>query len=370
MNPSPHHADFPDPSTQPIPLMDPANPRVAILGGGMAGLSCARALQEAGITSTVFEKSRGAGGRMSTRRTDGLHFDHGAQYFTVRHAAFDARVKMWLDAGLVTPWQGRLVGLPRPFSRTPTEVARYVGTPGMSTVLRSFSEGLDVRYNTRITGLSYEHDHWWLETASGPIDEIFAAVVSAVPAPQAVPLLAAAPHLQEQVAAVDMAPTWAVMVAFETPLDVSFDGAFIDHSPLSWAARNGSKPNRSGKECWVLHSTADWSRQHVDSSKEEVAEALLAALSKTTDVELPKIQHLDAHRWLYARTAKPLAEICLFDPHMRLGVCGDWCPGARVEGAYLSGLAVADRLIAQSSTLRPEPVSQGPPGHGSLATSQ
>ncbi len=369
MTASPHRPNFSDVSTQPMPLMDPTNPRVAIVGGGMAGLSCARALLEAGIAATVFEKSRGAGGRMSTRRCDDLHFDHGAQYFTVRHAAFDARVQSWLEAGVVAPWQGRLVGLPRPFSRTPTVVNRYVGIPGMSAVLRSFGEAIDVRYGTPISGLSYEHDHWWLESPSGPVDEIFAAVVCALPAPQAVPLLAAAPHLQEQVAAVDMAPTWAVMVTFETPFDVSFDGAFIDHSPLNWAARNDSKPGRSGKECWVLHSTADWSRQHLDSSKHEVTEALLEALVKSSNVELPKVLHLDAHRWLHARTAKPLAEICLFDPQMHLGICGDWCPGARVEGAYLSGLAVADRLIAQSSTLGPGQSSLGAPNHGPTATS-
>lgn len=356
MHPNPHTSSFLDPSTQPIPLMDPKNPRVAIIGGGMAGLSCARALHDAGVSTSIFEKSRGAGGRMSTRRTDDLHFDHGAQYFTVHSSAFDARVRSWLDEGVVAPWQGRLVGLPRPYSRTPTAVDRYVGTPGMSAVLRSFSRDLDVRYETHVTRLSYEQDHWWLESRDGPIDDIFTAVVTAVPAPQAAPLLQPVPELQELVAAVDMAPTWAVMVAFETPLDVSFDGAFIDGSPLKWAARNDSKPGRSGKECWVLHSTADWSRAQVGSSAENVATALLEALANLLDTPLPKVAHLQAHRWLYARTVKPLGNACLFDRQMRLGVCGDWCPGARVEGAFLSGLAVAERLLDHSAIRRDRPL--------------
>ena len=61
---------------------------VAIIGAGIAGLSCASALQQAGIRVRVFEKSRGVGGRMSTRRGEGWECDHGAQYFTVSDDLF------------------------------------------------------------------------------------------------------------------------------------------------------------------------------------------------------------------------------------------------------------------------------------------
>lgn len=43
---------------------------VAIIGAGMAGLSCARALVQAGVAVELFDKGRGPGGRMSTRRVE------------------------------------------------------------------------------------------------------------------------------------------------------------------------------------------------------------------------------------------------------------------------------------------------------------
>ena len=66
--------------------------------------------------------------------------------------------------------------------------------------------------------------------------------------------------LRAAVAAVRMQPAWAVLVGFETAVDVAFDGAFVVDSPLAWVARNNSKPGRPPPECWVLHATPEWSR--------------------------------------------------------------------------------------------------------------
>ena len=61
---------------------------IAVVGAGIAGLSCATELQQAGATVRIFEKSGGAAGRMSTRRGEDWQCDHGAQYFTARDPGF------------------------------------------------------------------------------------------------------------------------------------------------------------------------------------------------------------------------------------------------------------------------------------------
>lgn len=104
---------------------------IAIVGAGLAGLACARELTAAGVAVTLFDKSRGVGGRSSTRRVtlaDGtaLSFDHGAQYFTVREANFRRLVDRGAAAGMLARWQPRLVklspahpGQPSPSTTTP-----------------------------------------------------------------------------------------------------------------------------------------------------------------------------------------------------------------------------------------------------------
>ena len=58
---------------------------IAIIGAGMAGITAARTLVQAGHRVQVFEKSRGAAGRMSTRETVFGTFDHGTQYLSLIH---------------------------------------------------------------------------------------------------------------------------------------------------------------------------------------------------------------------------------------------------------------------------------------------
>ena len=52
---------------------------VVIVGAGVAGLSCARVLQQHGINFVLLEKTDGPGGRIKTDRVDGYLLDHGFQ---------------------------------------------------------------------------------------------------------------------------------------------------------------------------------------------------------------------------------------------------------------------------------------------------
>jgi renalase len=177
----------------------------------------------------------------------------------------------------------------------------------------------------------------------GPFD----AVIISTPAPQAAPLLAAAPSLANAAAAaVRMQPCWAVMVAFDTRVTAPFDAAFVSGSPLAWIARDRSKPHRELAETWVLHASGLWSAAHVEDDADAVGPFLLNAFADLVRAPLPKPVHLAAHRWRYACAEPPLSRGVLLDATRRIAACGDWCAGNRVEGAYLSGLAAAEAVAA------------------------
>jgi predicted NAD/FAD-dependent oxidoreductase len=334
-----------------------------VVGAGVAGLSCAARLARAGLPVAVFDKGRGPGGRISTRRAGELRFDHGAQYLTARDPRFRAEAARWAEAGALARWEGRVVRLARGAALVEEPGERFVGVPGMSAPARLMAEGLDLRLGVRVGRLAGGPGAWLLEDEAGAPLGAFGSVVVAVPAPQAAPLLAPSPALARAAASAAMAPCWSVMARFAAPLGLGFEGALVGAperpqgeappEPLSWAARDDSKPGRpgggggngDGAESWVLHASPAWSRAWLERSPEAVADALLGAFVEITGARPGPVLHLSAHRWRYARPVAAAEAPPLVDAARGLAACGDWCREGRVEAAWLSGLDLAEALL-------------------------
>jgi hypothetical protein len=320
---------------------------VAVVGAGLSGLTLARELVRQGADVIVFEKARGSGGRVATRRDGVYHFDHGAQYFTVRDRRLAAELEGWVRDGVVRPWAARIVELGGGGAIVDKgEPTRYVGVPGMTAPARALAANLDVRYRARVRKIERKESRWCLALEGGEAHEGFDAIAVSAPAPQSADLLRdAAPHLAAACGAFVMQSCWSVMAAFEQPIGAEFDGAFINGRDLAWVARNSSKPGRSSApECWVLQAGPDWSRRNLEREGSEVAGELLASFFAIGGWPERAPVHLNAHRWRFARSAQPASEGCLLDRESRVVVCGDWLSGNRFEGAFLSGLQAAQEV--------------------------
>ena len=329
--------------------------KISVVGAGIAGLSAARALRAQGHDVVLFERLRGPGGRVATRRLTGiemprplsgasLEFDHGAQYFTVRDDRFSATVAEWLRDRVAAKWTGRIVSfddegwdaLESPSAKATGDRRndRYVGTPGMSAIASAMADGLDVRYGHAIESLQ-------------PLLDTCDRVIVALPAPQALPLVAHIPALEAKVSQVAMTANWTVLAAFEEPVAARFDAAFVSGSPLGWIARNTSKPKRDWKvDAWVLQATTGWSEAHVDDRPDDVGAFLMEAFEDLVRAGLPRAFHATVHRWRYATADPPLAAGAIHDRESRVTLCGDWCKGSRIEDAFLSGIAAAGYVEA------------------------
>lgn len=302
---------------------------ILIIGGGMAGLSAATALAAAGQRIIVLDKGRGPGGRMAARRAEiggaQVGFDHGAQYFTARDPAFREAVAAWEAAGVAARW---------PAAGTDA----WVGTPGMNACVKAMAEA---PAHVQCLGAAWR-------IATGNQSFTAATVLVAVPAEQAAVLLAEpAPELAALAGNVPSAPCWAVMAGFDARLPVAADTYRSDTGPVSWAARNSAKPGRGGVETWVIHAAPARSRELIDLPKHEVAEILLADFFAATGAAPAVPQHLDAHRWLYALPQALEREGARFDAALRIGIAGDYLHSPRVEGAWLSGRALAQAVLQE-----------------------
>jgi len=308
--------------------------RVAIVGAGMAGLSAAHVLRDAGVVSTLFDKSRGLGGRMSTRRVGDLQFDHGAQYFSAKGAGFAALVRQWRDTGCVAEWfDGALVG-----------------APAMTSPAHQMAAGFEVVTEREVKGLSRTARGWSLLDANGAIEaregNEFSAILFALPAPQIAPILSSAGVSFDALDKVRFAPCWALMLGYAQRFDFAWTHLRDDAADLAWIARDATKPQRGGeRETFVIHASADWSRRCLELSKDEAAARLLALFVEKTGLRNEPI-FVAAHRWRYALVEETAGESCLWNEAARLGACGDWCLGARVEAAFESGEAMARAYLA------------------------
>ena len=223
---------------------------------------------------------------------------------------------------------------------------RYVGVRGMNAVAKSLAMGLNVQSNVTACSIRRLDGKWQLEDAAGKLYGPYDVLISTAPPQQTEALLGKlSATLAKAISIVTMAPCWAVMIQMREPLQIPFDAAFVHNSPLSWIARNSSKPERDAADCWVLHASAKWSRDHLEESTDTIAENLVEQYWQATQLAPQPLQFMVAHRWRYALPDEPLSQRYVLDWDLKLGACGDWCGGPRVEGAFLSGLAMAKAVL-------------------------
>jgi predicted NAD/FAD-dependent oxidoreductase len=214
-------------------------PNIAIIGAGLSGLTAAHNLKTISDVK-LFDKSRGVGGRMSTRYAGDYEFDHGAQYFTARDSRFQLAVETAIEQGYVTPWNGRAF-YQESFERVPdTGGDRFVGTPRMNSWPKALAQGLDIFAGARVTKLSYIDGSWRLYFEDGSEDSGYDYVICAVPSVQALDLLPPNFSGIEALKVTKMEACFALMIGLEGERDFGWDSLRVKDSAVAWMAVNSS----------------------------------------------------------------------------------------------------------------------------------
>lgn len=327
----------------------PGTRTVAIVGAGLAGLVCAHLLKRAGLAVTVFDKGRYPGGRLASRSRDEHCFDYGAQYFTVHTTQFKEFLSPYMLSGALEKWNGRFG---QAVNGTVVEESdrreRYVGMPFMRSIADSLAADIDCKMSHRVSKLRKSDAGSWslsgnvenLEKPEQFVSNEYDFVVLNMPPPQAAQL-----HPSQEIKSVVMRPCVALLLTFDERVDLDWDGITLNDEVISWVARDSSKPGRPSGERWVFHASPEWSEKNFEINSDEIQRQMLERFASFFRVSLPSLTYSNLHKWRFARTMSPFGDECIYDSTASVVYCGDWCLGARVEGAYLSGSAAARTTI-------------------------
>ncbi len=315
-------------------------PTVAVVGGGIAGAACARALLAGGLAVQVLDRGRAGGGRLASRTLSGRPVDLGASYCTARDDRFVAVVDDWVRRGVARPWTDTFhVAGPDGLGETKQGPLRYGAPGGLRSLVEDLLDGTPLELATTVRAVG-----------PGPTVDgtAYDAVVLAMPDPQAARLLDAS-LTDERAAVADR--TWEPVLALaagwdERRWDDAFDGCFVDGSDvLGWVADDGRRRG-DGAPVLVAHSTSPFAAQHLDDP-DAATDAMVSATAAVLGLDGPP-SWTQVQRWTFARPAEPRDAPFHLGPS-RVGLCGDGWGSPKVETAYLSGRSLGEQLVADLS---------------------
>lgn len=323
--------------------------RVAMIGAGLSGLLLANALKEK-TRVTLFEKARGVGGRMSTRRAEPFSFDHGAPFFTACTPAFRAFLEPFMQAGVVAPWQGRFVrlGADGAGESDLDKETRFVGTPHMNGLCKDLSQGLDVRLSCEVAPLQRRHENQWhLASTQGDPLGAFDWVISSAPAPQTQRLFAASGVPPATLAPPPMAGCFSLMLGVHEPWARDWAGARLQDCPLSWIICDATKPGRRREAAsLVAQAHGAWAQAHLDEDLALVEAHMIEATCRVLSIAQGDIVYRSLHRWRYAFAQGARNQDAFLDAALGLASTGEETREGGVEALWHSAQNLGHQIVA------------------------
>jgi len=297
--------------------------KIAIIGAGIAGISAAQALKARGHAVTVFEKSRGYGGRCASKRWEGHVVDHGAQYLTLRDARFRAAAESASGDALMR------ISAPvlDEQCRELPDSGRWFHRDGNSRLVRDLAHGLEVKTETTIEVVDATRQ------VGG---ETFDHVISSAPWPQTARLFGVTADF-------DYVPCITVLLAYHGawPGKTEERYAVSDHrGPLAWSACENHKSSRiaAGQTVIVAQMSEAFSREHLERPLREYPPLVRAMVEERWELPAASFATALGHRWRYARVKNAMPSVAL---PAGLHFAGDAMRSSRIEDAWLAGADVA-----------------------------
>ncbi|WAJ69503.1 NAD(P)/FAD-dependent oxidoreductase [Catenovulum adriaticum] len=323
--------------------------KTLIVGAGMSGAACADLLEKAGHQVTVFDRATRVGGRLYTRHLPWADLDLGAQYFTAREPLFKTQVDNWHQSGIVQLWQ------PTPWLTdnynshpSPDRQARYIGFKNAQAPVVELLSSSHVYLQQHVEKVSRKNNQWYAQlsnhTQSGPYD----TVVMALPLPLAADLFDETLIQTFDLPDIEVQATQVLAVQLATPIKTEMAWSFVKDRPIDYLGQVSAKPNRNANgQTWLMHFTDGATQMYKYNATSSFVKLGLLQLEQIfSDNKLGECVNHYSYHHPYARIcSKNIKQSYYWQAEYGVGFCGDWCQAGRIEGAFLSGRQLAQRIL-------------------------
>lgn len=320
---------------------------IAIIGSGITGSVLAYLMQEKGLNVTVFEKSRGLGGRTSARRYETGSFDHGAPYFSVTNSGFYDFLKNKVPSDLVLEWSGKFIekNMRTRYIESSND-KKYIFSPSMNSFSKFLLEAVSVQKNTLIEKIISDNQKLSLIDSESNIYQDFDLLISTAPPEQSYALLKDITDKAADIKKAEMESSFSLMLAAEENFDFKFSSLDLLYSDfIEQICCDHKKPAKDDNEIMLTVKTTDsWTKENLERGRDEITESILNEFKKITGFEDIKPKYISLQRWKFSKVKKAIHKP-IYDDFAKVAACGDWTQGENgVESAFLAAKTMLETI--------------------------
>ena len=219
----------------------------------------------------------------------------------------------------------------------------------MNALGKFLADGLDVRREAKVVKVQHKLGGWEL-TIENQLAQQAGQVVLTAPLPQSLALLKAGGvdlpiEWAGPLAQLSYHPCLALLLTLDGASAVPAEGVALTEGPVRWLADNTKKGISPGKVGAVtVHLSPSFAAEHYAKTEAELAALIVPGIADRLGAPVVNVA---LHRWKFSEPVASYAERCVWLPELGLGLAGDALGGPRVEGAALSGLELAERMVGK-----------------------
>jgi renalase len=337
--------------------------KIAIVGAGITGCLLANFLDSKNIDVSVFEKSRGCGGRASTKQTAWGQCDLGASIVQAQNANFIDFMQRLCEQDIVSQWPKKIfvsqqnTGVKPSLDNYASDKKYYVFNSKMNAACRHWIKHAKLHTNNLVSQVRYiVGKGWQLKSNEVWQPELFDKVLLTAPWPQSQVLIE---QSELPIKLPDFSQSWTSCWSIGLKIDrlvaSDVDFVYLKNQSVHTLIRDSSKPLRphvitsvdeSNSEIWVAQIANKLSDELGTLGSEKAVSIAIDSLCELFDLPKTSVTNTVAHYWRYAKPSlaqKPLGILSQKDNGVYFA--GDWSFGASIESAYEAAQTLSQIII-------------------------